>query len=495
MRFFGRDRELTYLDRALAGLRHHGQLFVLSGRRGSGKTALVQGWLASRRKRALVWTAQPEAEELDQATRFTQALQRTWKLTGGAVRPFALDAWRDAFRQLAAAAETKRRIVVIDGASELMAEGSLFSSALQQAWDQQLQHRPVLLILIAHHASRVHEHLRSYRRAPLYGRLTGFWQARPIAWLDFAMAFHRWPLQDQLLAYAVTGGWPAFVSRLEPDQPARETLARLLIADEYAHSARALLADIDLAARVDVLNVLRALAPGSANRLTLSAQTRLSRKALNAALVDLETVGLVDVQEEPFDRPAPPSQRRFYRLIDQQLRFFFRFLERSPQPHSAAEARRPLSLHRPGLRAHLADVVAHEIVLPWLLHGGDRGAWPERIERAGPLAQIDASHMLGVDHQKQRYLLCGVLLSERPVGGGRVTAWAKAVEVVVQATGPGCKGRGVVISWSGFTRRAQEQARQTGTWLLDLRAVDRALRKWVEEQFSGHRHRREPLSL
>lgn len=414
VRFFGRDREWALLDRALAGVRHHGQLFVISGRRGSGKTALVQGWLASRRKRALVWTAQPEAEKLDQATRFTQALQRTWKLTGGAVRPFALDAWRDAFRQLAAAAETKRRIVVIDGASDLLAEGSLFSSALQQAWDQQLQHRPVLLILIAHHASRVHEHLRSYTRAPLYGRLTGFWQARPIAWLDYAQAFHRWSLQDQLLAYAVTGGWPAFVSRLEPDQPARETLARLLISDEYAHSARALLADFDLAACTDVLKVLRALAPGSANRLTLSARTRLSHKALNAVLVDLETVGLVDVLEEPFDRPAPPSQRLFYRLTDQQLRFFSRFLERSPQPHSAREARRLLSLHRPGLRAHLADVVAHEIVLPWVLHGGDRGAWPEQIERAGPLARIDAAHILGLDPRQQRFF-SSTVLSHPPV--------------------------------------------------------------------------------
>lgn len=226
MIFFGRDRELALLDQALAAVRRHGQLVVLSGRRGAGKTALVQHWLASRRKRAFVWTAQPDTTELDQATSFTRALQNDWGLAGGAVRPFALDAWREAFFQVAAAAETQRRIVVIDQASELLAEGSLSSSALQQAWDQRLQHRPVMFILNAHHASRVHEHLRSYTRAPLYGRLTGFWQGRPIAWLDFAKAFHRWPLP---------GLWPFTLTKEQ------SKLRAILLRQEgnaHAYSAR-----------------------------------------------------------------------------------------------------------------------------------------------------------------------------------------------------------------------------------------------------------------
>lgn len=114
MLFLGRDRELALLDRALAAVRRHGQLVVLSGRRGSGKTALVQHWLTSRRRRAFVWTAQPDTGELDQATSFAQGLRRHWGLAGDAVRPFALETWRKAFFQVAAAAETGRRIVVID---------------------------------------------------------------------------------------------------------------------------------------------------------------------------------------------------------------------------------------------------------------------------------------------------------------------------------------------------------------------------------------------
>ncbi|MBL8093104.1 MAG: AAA family ATPase [Anaerolineales bacterium] len=111
MLIIGRDRELALLDRALAAVRRHGQLVVLNGRHGSGKTALVQHWLASRRRRAFVWTAQLDAGELDQATSFAQGLRRHWGLAGDAVRPFALETWRKAFFQLA---ETGRRIVVID---------------------------------------------------------------------------------------------------------------------------------------------------------------------------------------------------------------------------------------------------------------------------------------------------------------------------------------------------------------------------------------------
>ena len=452
---FDRTRELGSLDRVLADVRRRGQLFLISGRRGAGKTTLVQSWLSARRKQALFWVASENSSEPEQAAQFAHAMGRHLRVTPASARSSASEIWRGAFAQLAEAARTRRQIVVIDQLTDLLIEHSVFASALQQAWDQGLQDLPVLVILIDEHGRRSYEHLHSYERAPLYGRFTAIWQAEPISWLDFSAAFGRWPLRDRLLAYAVTGGWPAFVKEIGLEQTPRTTLTRLVGSPDYRRSVHALVDTVGPTRRSVVRAVLRALASGPASQERLAHRTRLSRRTINAALVDLEIAGLVQNRDVPIEAPLPWTQRVVYRLVDDQVRFYFGAAEAGSNRSNDRIIQQALSHGLAHAGRILADQVTERLLLPWLFRAKTHGRLAEAVDDIGPLTDdlpCDAA-LAALDRRHQRVLVCGVFCQNRRLGEDRVRVFARAGRRLLQTAWPGWSGRILITSLSGFTER------------------------------------------
>ncbi len=473
--FIDRSHEFEVFDRALTQARRRGQLFLIHGRPGAGKTTLIRQWLSARRKRALVWTPQAGSDELEQALNFAQALGRFLKRAPVPTGPFASEVWRAAFHHLAEAAVSQRQIIVIDQATDLMPQYSALVNGLKQAWDQELQGRAVLVILVGDHGARIFEHLRSYSRAPLYGRFTAIWRLDPISWADFSAAFRRWPLRERLLAYAVTGGWPVFVSALRPEQKPRSELRRLMHAPAYRHSVEAVAETIEPTPRKVVLKVLRALAHGPAHLQRLAQWARLSRRSLNAALVDLETAGLVETRDVPLATPLPWTQRVVFHLVDQQVRGFFGSIEpRARTP--AGQGARPLPVRKSAwVDGWLADLVAERLLVPWLFRDGSRGRRAAEIDDVGPL--IDRlpcdSALAARDRQATHVLVCGVFGQSRPLGARRVRAFARAATRLLASAWPGATGQVLVVSLAGFTAQARHET--PARLLLDVQTLARAV--------------------
>lgn len=427
-----RVREFESLDRVDADVRRRGQLVLLSGRRGAGKTTLIQSWLSARRKRALVWTAQESGDELPQAMSFAQALGRFLKRDPAPTLHDAVDVWKAAFGQLGEAAESQRPIVVIDQATDLMPLYSALVNGLKQAWDHKLQFRAVLVILVGDHVGRIYDHLRSYARAPLYGRFTAIFKMDPISWEDFATTFWRWPIRDRLRAYAITGSWPAFAQALRPEQSPRTELLRLVRSPNYGQSARALVDMVGPTKPARVLAVLRALAIGPATQERLAQRSRLSRRAVNAALVDLETAELVKTGDVPSEAPLPWTERVVFRLIDHQVRFVLS----ADSTHTATDV---ASARAAPLRTLaqvdnlLADVVSEKLLVPWLFQAPERGRLAEAVDDLGPLTAelpCDAA-WAALDRRHRRILVCGVFSQSRPLGARRVRAFAAAARTLL----------------------------------------------------------------
>ena len=465
-----RPQELEMFDRVFSAVRRHGQLFLVIGRHGAGKTTLVQQWLASRRKRAFYWTASAAASEPEQAADFSEKLRHYLRTTSTPARPYVLETWRGAFFQLSQAAQKRPQIIVIDQVTDILVEHGGFASALQQAWDQELQHRPVLLILIGDHYGRAYEHLRSYTRAPLYGRFTAIWQAEPIPWADFSTTFRRWPVRDRLLAYAVTGGWPAFVKAVEPSRPPRKAMAQLISSIEYRDSVHAILDQFEPARRAAIVRSLRALAQGAASQLDLAQRSRLTRRGLNAALVDLDIAELVKADDIPIEGQLSLSQRTVFRLTDQQVRFYFRFLENSSKASSQRESSPTLSWGAPEIGRFLAEFVAGRLLLPWLARVGPRKKPIGLLDRTGPLPGMPAcdSALAVVDPEDRQVLICGVVGQARPLGERSRQAFERAATSLVSSSWPGYSGRSLLVSLSGFTPRALLQSTQSPLMTMDV---------------------------
>ena len=478
--YIDRPREWSYLDRVLADVRRRGQLFLISGRRGAGKTALVKSWLSARRKRALYWTASEHLDERDQAADFAQALHRH---LGVAPKPAGGDAgqiWTEAFAQLAEVTRTHRQIVIIDQLTDMLREHGAFASALQQAWDWSLQDQSVLLILIGEPGRHLFEHLRSYDRAPLYGRFTAIWPATPIPWSEYSIAFRQWALRDRLLAYSITGGWPAFVGGLDPKASPRAALTRLVRAPDFVQSALAVVGRVGPTRLPVVLAMLRALAMGPASQATLARRSRLSRRIVNAALVDLEIADLVNTRDMPVRAPVPWTQRVFYRLVDEQVSFVFSAATSlSNTAHEALAAQALAQALAPAQRIP-ADGVMENLLIPWLFRAGLRNRLPEIVDDVGPLT-VDLpcdSAVAALNRSHPRVIVCGVFSQRRRVGEARVRAFARAARRLIQTAWPEWPGRALVVSLSGYTEKARLSRSEDDLVLMDAESLARDLAKW-----------------
>ncbi len=479
MPFFDRAHELVPFDRAYAAARRRGQLFLLSGRLGAGKTTLVQQWLASRRKRALVWTPQEDADEIQQALSFAQAMGRFLKRQPVPHASFASEVWRDAFLQFSEAAGSRRHIVVIDQATDVMPMYSALVNGLKQAWDHELQYRAVFVILIGDHAARIHEHLRSYSRAPLYGRFTAIWPMDPIAWQDFSAVLMRWPVRERLLAYAITGGWPIFAKDLAPQQRPGMAMARLMRSRDYWQSARSVVETVGPTRTTIVRAVLRALAMGPAHQALLARRAGLSRRKVNAALVDLETAGLVTTRDTPSEAPLPWAERLVFRLVDQQVRFAFLAWPKGTVTVGRSVRANPL---RPVAQTDslLSDLVSVELLAPWLFRAGSRGRLPEAVDDLGPVtAELPCDAALAaLDRRHRRVLVCGIFGQARPLGEDRVRAFIGAATRVLSTSWSGWSGRVLVVSLAGFTSRARRLQSSDGVALVAAESLNRDLAEW-----------------
>ncbi len=470
-------------DRAFSGVRRRGQLFLISGRSGAGKTTLVQQWLALRRKYALYWTANAHLSESDQATDFAQQLSRHLRSSPVPTGPYARETWRGAFTQLFQSSQSRTQIVVIDQVTDILIDHSAFAGALQQAWDQKLQTCKILLILIGDHYGRIYEHLRSYAHAPLYGRFTAVWQATPLTWHDFSPAFRRWSIRDRILAYGITGGWPMFVKKLDPKRPPRQALAQLIASEEYSQSVRAILNQFEPTRHKAIIKSLRALAQGAAPQPDLKRRSRLNRQALNAALADLDIAELVTTDDIPIEGRLSLSQRVVFRLSDNQVRFFFRFLEASPKASAPQDWIGLLKWQSASVGQFLAELVVDQLLLSWLMRVGPRKLPMGYSDRIGPFPgtlPCDKAVVV-VDRYHQHLWVCGVFGQARPLGESRVRAFRHAVEVTPHWPGYACSS--LLVSLSGFTHRARTCFPQAHHTTLDQTQLMRGilrLRHWGE---------------
>ncbi len=168
MAFYGRQRELALLDEAYR--RDSAQLFIMYGRRGVGKTALLGHWLRTRKCRHLFWMADQRSAAV--LLRVLSQAIMAYRQPGQPITPSAtFGDWDQAFLELGQLAQTERLVVVLDEFTYLMASDPTLPSILQRLWDQHLKHTRLMLVLTGSHAGMIERDLLSYR-APLYHRFT-----------------------------------------------------------------------------------------------------------------------------------------------------------------------------------------------------------------------------------------------------------------------------------------------------------------------------------
>jgi AAA+ ATPase superfamily predicted ATPase len=339
--FINRQKELQLLEERYAS--EQAELFVLYGRRRVGKTELLTQFC--RDKRHIFFVADLDAEPVSRAALSAAA---NAELLGPETASAVYPSWQDIFLLLARHARAERLVVVLDEFTYLVGAHPPLASMLQRVWDSDLAHTRLMLILCGSYVGMMEEAVLGYR-APLYGRRTAQYLLDPLGFYDARDFFPAYDLADQVRAFAIFGGIPAYLRIVSTSQPllanvGQQVLSRGTFLYDEAH----FLLQQELREPRNYFAVLEAIASGRTRLNEIKQATGLD--GVSAYLKTLQGLRLVErVVPATEDKPHK-SRRGLYRLRDQFFRFWFRFVH----PNRTL-------LERGGSQAALDELVAPQL--------------------------------------------------------------------------------------------------------------------------------------
>lgn len=318
--FLNRNTELRSLNRAWEA--PGAALILVWGRRRTGKTRLLGEWLGG--KRAVFYGATEQASPAE-LRGLSDATRRSLQPAGSdllAITDFP--DWDRALSYLADRASRERLVVVLDEFPFLADSEPPLPSILQRFWDHDGSRSKLKLVLCGS-AQAVMEDLQG-EEAPLFGRVDLRLQLKPFDYHEAALFTPRLNATEKAIAYGVLGGMPVYLDRWDDGVGHRANLRRLFgdPASPLVEEGEFVLSS-ELPEGSGYFRILHAIA----------ASHRRYGKIKQFADIDIErqldrltTLGLVE-RVVPITEDPSKTKRAVYRIADNFLNFWFRFVYRN----------------------------------------------------------------------------------------------------------------------------------------------------------------------
>jgi len=315
MAFYDRDDELEALEGAFESPGHG--FYVVYGRRRVGKTELLKEFC--RERPHLYFLAAQEAEQR-QREKFVEQIADRFE-----DRIPRIDGWDEAFEYLAEKLEDEQLVVVIDEFPYLVEANESVPSYLQSFVDERLQHTQSLLVLCGSSVSTMESAVLGHE-SPLYGRRTGQVDLQPFSF-NQARDVISYDIADSVRSYAVTGGTPMYISVFDYDLSLRRNItANILSPNAVLYAEPEFLLRAELRDPARYLSILEAVALGHTTPNEIAGAVGIDSGPLSKYLQTLRRLRLLD-REVPVTASSKKSKRSHYRVGDEFLRFWFRFVE------------------------------------------------------------------------------------------------------------------------------------------------------------------------
>jgi AAA+ ATPase superfamily predicted ATPase len=315
--FINRQAELQLLEERYRS--DQAEFFVLYGRRRVGKTELLAEFC--RDKRHVFFVADLDVEPVLRAA-FSRAVNA--ELLGPEAASAVYPSWQDVFLLLAHHAQAQRLIVVLDEFTYLVDAHSPLPSILQRVWDSDLARSKLMLVLCGSYVGMMEDAVLGYH-APLYGRRTAQYLLEPLSFHDARGFFPTYDLVDQVRAYAVLGGIPAYLRAVSASQPLLANVSQqVLTRGTFLYDEVRFLLQQELREPRNYFAVLEAIASGRTRLNEIKQATGLD--GVTAYLGTLQGLRLIERVVPVTEGKPHKSRRGIYRLCDPFFRFWFRFV-------------------------------------------------------------------------------------------------------------------------------------------------------------------------
>lgn len=306
------------------------ELIIVYGRRGVGKSALLE--------HALAGSGIPYI--------FYRATRRTLRLQLDALTDATREAFPDAFlpQPFASVAVFLEYLTHLSG---LRADGSAalavvidelpyladvepgLLTTLQHWWDASKRRSPNLKIFLAGSYVAFMERQVLDVSAPLYNRRTGAMRLEPLSYFDAARFFPAYSLEDRMTAYAILGGLPSYLEQWDTERGIEENVkATILRRNTYLSEEPDWLLLEDLRKDITYGSILRAIAQGARRPSDIArAIGKSSAQDITQPLSTLRELDLVAREVPLTEKRDARARNSLYFLADSYLDFWYRFVD------------------------------------------------------------------------------------------------------------------------------------------------------------------------
>ena len=308
--FVDRESELSFMKELWE---NDNSLLPIYGRRRVGKTRLVKEFI---KDKPAIYHLARNSTYLDNLRDFAGAVLE--KYPSPYLTPESFSSFADVFRYLG---EKGKILVVIDEFPYLIQSDKRVLSEFQYIVDEVVRASKLHLILVGSSVGMMEEHLLS-QKSPLYGRRDGQIRLEP---LDF---FSSWKLlgvdlEEAVRIYGVTGGIPAYLVLFNRF----DDVKRLAFSKQgFLYAEGDFLLSSELREPRVYKLILKAIAEGKTRFNEISTFTGIPRSNLFKYVEVLERLGFLR-RETPVTAP-PKTRNTRYKIADNYIRFYFRFVER-----------------------------------------------------------------------------------------------------------------------------------------------------------------------
>lgn len=320
--FIGREAELSFLENKYR--EDKGQLVVLYGRRRVGKTETLREFCKGKPH---VFFSCTQSTDRVQLARFSRQMLREKIPAGQYVTEFS--DWEKAFRSiLDLPFGDAKKLVVIDEFPYMCRGNGAISSILQNLWDAELRYGNVMVILCGSAMSFVEKELLAEKN-PLYGRATGIYKMTEMGFYDAVRFFPDYSSRDKILAYAVLGGVPHYLSQFDPKKSLAENIKQNILAKGCAlYSEVEFLLHQELRETPIYNSIIEAVALGSTRLNDISQKSLVEDTSKTSVyLKNLIELGIVEREfsVDASTKEKVNTNRGIYRLTDNFFRFWYAF--------------------------------------------------------------------------------------------------------------------------------------------------------------------------
>jgi AAA+ ATPase superfamily predicted ATPase len=317
--FVNREKELEFLDEQYKS--KDASFVIIYGRRRVGKTALVSRFLQD--KPGLYFLVTEEREDQNRyafqqlAAEFTGSELLAEANTGD---------WFLIFKALFEGNPKERLVIVIDEFQYLAAINPAFPSILQKIWDTFLINKNVMLILCGSSVSMMESTVLSYG-SPLYGRRTGQLRLQPLAFSHYGKFFPRRSEKDLINFYAVTGGIPKYMKFFHGTGDVYSLISKnVLSTSTFLYHEPAFLLQKEITETGSYFSIIRSIAAGNRKLAHLAADLGIKQTSLTKYLSTLANLDIIEREVPVTEEKPEKSKRGLYRIKDNFLQFWFRFV-------------------------------------------------------------------------------------------------------------------------------------------------------------------------